>query len=968
MKLSRAALSFLLVFSACSTSFSASTKKPRTDDAKPAASTDGTDSDAKSPALPSDPTVRVGKLDNGLTYYIRKHEAPQNRAALWLAVDAGSVLEDDDQQGLAHFVEHMAFNGTKRFEKNTLIDYIEKSGMDFGADLNAFTSFDETVYQLTVPTDDPEIVTRGFDILEDWASAISFDPAEVDKERGVVIEEWRLGRGASQRVFDQQWPIYLEGSAYADRKPIGKKEILENAPVETLKRFYKDWYRPDLMAVVVVGDLDPAQVEKEIKSRFGKLKNPDQARPRPNVEVPILDKTRAAIVTDPEASNTQVSIAIKRPASPMKTEADFRDELVEDLFHGMLRARLDEIRQDPQSPFMFAFSFSNTMGRAADVFQMFSMAKTGQAQDALRTLLTEVERVEKHGFLQTEFDRQKADVLREYEKGAAEDDKIKGRSHAFRIVQSFLTEDALPGSDQQLEMAKRMVPEITLAEVNAMANTWMSSKDRVVMASGPARDDMPKEAALLAVVEDVRKSNVQPYTEEASTGSLMAAIPDPGTIVEKKQLDEIGASEWTLSNGVKVVVKPTDFKNDEVLMQAFSPGGTSLVQNDAFASARFASAVAGAGGVGDLDAVALRKALQGKDVSVRATIGELEEGMRGSGSPQDLETMMQLIHLSFTSPRADEKAFAAFKESQREFIRNRDLNPQSVFFERLQAETSSNHKRRMPVQIEDIDKVSLEQAMDTYKDRFADASDFTFVFVGNIDKEQLRKLSKTYLATLPTAKRKENWKDIGARAPKGVKTFKVEKGQDPKAFVMMTFHGKAKWTPESQDDIEMLADVMGIRLREVLREEMGGVYGAFSVGRIERRPRGEYSYSIGFGCAPENVAKLKKAVFEIIDEVKTEGPTDDVIDKVKETRRRQLETDLEENRFWLRELATHYTFGTDATTLADTSKATKRVSKDNVKEAAKRYFNTKRYVDGVLFPEDPAGAKPSGAMTTKTAQ
>ncbi|MEM6295056.1 MAG: insulinase family protein [Myxococcota bacterium] len=964
MKLSSAALSFLLALTACSASFSASTAKPDSTDAKPpAAATD----DAKtpsSPALPADPAVRVGTLENGLTYYIRKHETPKQRAALWLAVDAGSVLEDDDQQGLAHFVEHMAFNGTERFEKNTLIDYIEKSGMDFGADLNAYTSFDETVYQLTVPTDDAESVSRGFDILEDWASAISFDPEEVDKERGVVIEEWRLGRGASQRVFDQQMPIYLEGSKYAERKPIGKKKILETAPVDTLKRFYKDWYRPDLMAVIVVGDLEPDQVEQEIKARFGKLTNPENARPRPDVEVPLLDKTRAAVVTDPEAPRTQVSVAIKRPASKMRTEDDFKNELVNDLFQGMLRARLDEIRQSPDSPYMFAFTFTNTMGRNTDIFQMFSMAKSGQSEAALNTLLTEVARVEKHGFLQSEFDRQKADVLRDYEKSAAEDDKIKGRSHAFRIVQSFLNDEALPGAQQKLDLAKRMMPSVTLDDVNAFAAKWTSSKDRVVMASGPAREKMPEEKALLAIVDQVNKADIQPYTEEAAATTLMAAIPEPGTITKKKKLDEIGAAEWTLSNGVKVIVKPTDFKNDEVLMTAFSPGGTSVVTDKQFESARYAASVASAGGVGEFDAVALRKSLQGKDVFVRPFVSELEEGMRGSGSPQDLETMMQLIHLSFTSPRADKKAFEAFKESQREFVRNRDLNPQSVFFERLSSETSSNHKRRRMVTLEDVDKVQLDQAMKIYEDRFADASDFTFVFVGNVDKQQLRKLSKTYLATLPTKKRRETWKDVGARKPRGVKTFTVNKGQDPKSFVMMTFHGNAKWTAEAEDDIEMLADVMGIRLREVLREEMGGVYGAFSFGNISRRPKAEYTYTIGFGCAPENVAKLKKAVFKIIDEVKTEGVSSENIDKVKETRRRQMETKLKENRFWLRELAEHYRYGTDATKIGDPEKATKRVSSENVQRAAKRYFNTKRYIDGVLMPE--GDAKPSGtALKTK---
>jgi zinc protease len=397
------------------------------------------DEQAGSEAAPLaiDPAIRVGELDNGLRYYIRRHEQPKERAQLWLAVDAGSVLEDDDQKGLAHFVEHMAFNGTKRFEKNTLIDFIERAGMDFGADLNAYTSFDETVYMLTVPTDDQKFVQMGMDILEDWAEALTFDPDEVEKERGVVVEEWRMGRGAQQRVFDKQWPIFLEGSKYAQRKPIGEKEILETAPVDALRRFYRDWYRPDLIAVVVVGDVDPDQMEQEIRRRFERLKQPNEPRPRDNVPVPLHEKTRAAIVTDPEAQLATVSIAIKGPYSPLVTEEDYRGELVEELFHGMLGARLDEIRRDPKAPFMFAFSFTGDMGRAVDLFQLMAGAKPGQIDEALKTLAIEVERVRRHGFLTAELERQRAELLRHYERAAQEKDKAESRSYAREIVRHF---------------------------------------------------------------------------------------------------------------------------------------------------------------------------------------------------------------------------------------------------------------------------------------------------------------------------------------------------------------------------------------------------------------------------------------------------------------------------------------------------------------------------------------------------
>lgn len=934
---------------------------PKTTDgqtAKPADATQPADAPVEvddSPALTLDPDVRTGVLDNGLTYYVLAHGKPENRVLLWLAVDAGSVLEEDDQRGLAHFVEHMAFNGTARFEKNTMIDFFERSGMDFGADVNAFTSFDETVYMLQVPTDDSKLLSTGYDVLEDWAGAVSFDPAEVDKERGVVIEEWRLGRGASQRVFDKQWPVFLAGSKYAERKPIGEKAILETAPVERLEAFYRDWYRPDNMAVIVVGDIDPAAAEQEIRARFGDLKNPANAPERINVPVPLLEETRIDVQTDKEMSMTQVSVAIKGPRSGFATENDYRDDLVEGMFHAMLRARLDEIRQRPDAPFAFSFSFTSEMGRAVDVFRLFAGAKPGQADAAIEALLVEVERVRRHGFLETELERVKAEHLRDLEREVAEADKVDGNGYAFGLVNHFLEGRTMISPKADLELARKYLPTVTLDEVNRFAEVWTNRKDRVISASGPSRDKMPTDAALLAIADGIANKPVAPWEDAGTSGSLMAQAPKAGTIVDEQRVDEIGVRVWTLSNGARVVIKPTDFKNDEVLFEAFSPGGHSTASDAVFPSAEWADGIVRQSGVGEHDAVALGKLLTGKVVHVRPFIDELEEGMRGSASPQDLEALMQLVHLYFTAPRRDPRAFEAWKGQMNAFFRNRDLNPQTVFFDEFNRAFNGDHPRRQPPTAKRVEAVDHAKALAFYEERFADASDFTFVFVGNVDEARLRGLATTYLASLPSGDRKDRWRDVKVRPPKGVEKVRVSKGQDPKSFVMLAFHGDTKWSPEAEEDIAMLAEVLGIRLREILREDMSGVYGVFTNGSIERRPKQRYQYFVGFGCSPENADKLTKAVFDLVETVKQKGVDQETLDKVKEQYRRGLETSKKENQFWVRELAEHYRYGTDPRKILELDEVIERVSSTNVQKAARKYLG-KRYVDALLMPE-PGAAK-----------
>jgi zinc protease len=942
-------LSFLLALGCGGTS--ASRQLPSGGEAAQVGVTTESEAAPAEAPLPIDPDIRVGKLDNGLTYYIKQHHKPEARASLRLAVNAGSVQEDDNQRGLAHYLEHMAFNGTKRFEKMAIVNYLESIGMQFGPDVNAYTSFDETVYMLQVPTDSKESLEKGLDILHEWSHALTLDPEEVEKERGVVIEEWRLGRGADERIFDKQFPLMFQGSKYAERLPIGEKKILETAPVEALKRFYEDWYRPDLMAVVAVGDFEPDDMEAMIKERFGKLpKAKASARKRVPIEVPSHSETLVSIETDPEMTNTSVQIINKMPHRPEVTKSDYRRFVAESLYHSMLNARFNQIGQTPRSPFMFAASSTGGWARTTDQFSLWAMAKEGRVQETLDVLATEVERVNQHGFTETEFTRAKAEELRQYKRSVLEHEKTDASQFAGEIIRNFLEKEMMPGIAHELRIVEEVLPTYTLEELNTMARGWTGTDNRVVLVSGPAKAKMPSEAAVLAKVDGAASKKLEPYKDIVADGPLMAKTPKAGSVVKSESVDKIGTTIWTLSNGARVIWKPTDFQNDSISMTGFSPGGHSLVSDEDFHSARYASSIVSAGGVGKHSDVALTKLLAGKVAYARAYVGELEEGVSGRASPEDLETMLQLLHLRFTDPRKDKEDFAAWKANQVEWVRNRLLNPESVFFDEVFEAAASGHMRYKPATLETLEKVSMDKAHEIYKERFADAGDFTFVFVGNIDEKTFKPLVETYLASLPSTARKEKWKDIGVKRPKGLKKIRTRRGTEPKSFVYMTMLGKQKWSWEVEDDLDMLTEVLRIRLREVLREDMGGVYGVFSGGWLERRPKERYTFRVGFGCAPANAEKLKAAVFQVMAEVKKKGASADIITKIKEKRRRQYETDSKENYWWLNGLERHYRYGTDATKLLENDKLVERVSSKRIKAAAKKFLNKKAMVDGLLLP------------------
>jgi zinc protease len=902
--------------------------------------------------LPVDPALTIGRLPNGLRYYIRVNHKPEKRAELRLVVNAGSVLEDSSQRGLAHLVEHMAFSGTTHFQKQALVDYLESTGVRFGADLNASTSFDETIYQLTVPTDSAHLFEKGFQILGDWSRRLTFDSTELARERGVVIEEWRLGRGAAARMRDKQFPVVFSGSRYAERIPIGDKHTLETAPRSQVKRFYDDWYRPDLMAVVAVGDFDKAYVERMIRAQFASWPARKSARPRPLYPVPDHDSTLVTIATDSEATRSTVAVYYLQPLHPQRTVGDFRGEMLGALYNAMLNARLQEIAQRPGAPFIGAFSNQGRLIRTKDVYVLTALVPDTGIEQGLRAVVTEGERVAQHGFTATELERAKREMLRGMESAYAERDKTPSADFVEQYMGAFLERTAMPSIAQQYALYQQLVPGIQVSEVNALARKWLGEQSRVIVVNAPekAASSMPSAQALRAVLDSAERSTLAAYTDSVSTAPLVAHAPTPGKVVSSTQLAKVGVTEWKLSNGARVLVKPTDFKDDELLFRAYASGGTSVVPDSDYLNATVATSAVDAGGLGTFNATALQKALAGKQIAVNQYIGSTQQGMSGGGSPKDLETMMQLIYLSFTAPRTDSAAFEAYRNKIEVLLANRAASPSAAFSDTLDLTLAQHHPRAKPPSAQDMEYVQLQRALDIYRQRFADASGFTFIFVGTMDTATLRPLVEKYIASLPATHAGEKWRDVGMAYPTGVIRREVKRGQEPKAQTAIVFTGPFDFTWENVNYGNALADLLEIKLRERLRQDLGGTYGVSVSLSPSHYPRETYALRIDFGSAPERADELEKAVFAEIDSVKAHGASEKDLQKVRETDLRERETNLRQNRYWLTLLGTYDFNGWDPALILRYSDVMSKLGSADIQAAARRYFDLTRYVVVQLLP------------------
>ena len=904
-------------------------------------------------AIPADSTITVGKFPNGLTYYIKANKKPENRAALRLAVNAGSILEDENQRGLAHLVEHMAFNGTKNFPKMDVVNFLQSIGMQFGAHVNAYTSFDETVYQLQVPTDKADVLDKAFLILEDWAHNVTFDPKEIDKERGVVMEEWRLGRGAGMRVLDKQFPVLLKDSRYAERLPIGKPEVLQGAKAERLTTFYKDWYRPDLMAVAAVGDFDAAAIKKMIESHFGSIPAARNTKARTIYKVPDQPGTRYTVTADKELPGSDVDVYSLVDARPQGTVGDYRRSIVEGLFSSMLNQRFGEMVQKPDAPFLRASTGAGSFVRTKDTRSLNVVTKEDGIEKGLDAALTEAERVARFGFTSTELDRARANIARSLERSVAEKDNQQSANLADEYIRNFFQREPIPGILYENELYKRFLPQITLAEINALAKDWTPNRSRIVAASGPEKPGLvlPDEKKLAAVMATAADKPLTAYVDSVGSAPLLDAPPTPGTIAKNTTKAEFGITEWELSNGVKVVLKPTTFKEDEILFSAVSPGGTSLAADADYMPASTAAQVVARGGLGTLSAVDLQKAMAGKAASASSSIGETEERLNGSGSKKDLETMFQLIYLRFTQPRPDPGAFEAMTSQMKAMLANQTATPNFAFSEMVTKTLYQDHPRRQTMTPARVDQMNLDKSLAFYKERFADASDFTFTFVGSFDLETMKPLVERYLGGLPSLRRNEKWKDVGVRPVGGVVRKTVEKGIEPQSQTLMLFTGPFAYTQPNRIAMRAMGEVLQNRLREKLREDLSGTYGVSVGPGYSKVPREEYELSIQFGSAPSRVEELRKAVLAEIEDLKTNGPTAKQVADVRETMVRNYEQQTKTNQFFLNEISVRNYYGEDLAILFNLNAEYNKLTPAVVQDAAKLYLNTNNYVSVELYPE-----------------
>ncbi len=907
--------------------------------------------------MPVDPDVLVGTLSNGLRFYVRPNGRPARQAELRLVVKAGSVLEDEDQRGLAHFVEHMQFEGSRNFPGQSLNQFLGSLGLSIGGDANAQTSFDDTQYMLRVPTDVPGVLDTAMTVLEDWAGGATFDAAAIERQRPIVLAEWRRSLGADERTDDKVRRVQLAGSRYADRSPIGTPEVIQSAQREQLMRFYRDWYRPNLMAVIVVGDVDRNAVAAMIREHFSSLTNPTPERPRPNFEVPDSPSTRYAIVTDREATATVVQLSNLRPARNQGSVGGYRDIIVDQLFAQMLGDRLDEISQTERPPFLRAGAGRGLFPapRTRDQAIVQALVANDGVVRGLDALVTELQRVSRFGFTTSELDRAKQANMAGSERVAEQSPDRESQSRADEYTRNFLQREALPTIWQELAFHRRFLPEITLAELNARVADWFPEQNRLVVVSAPEVGGgvLPNEGQLAAAVTAASTKPVERYVDAGAGQTLVATPPARGRVVRTTARDEAGVVEWTLSNGATVVLKPTTLKSDQILFRAVAPGGTSLASDADFLSARVADDVIPASGVGQFSAVVLDKLIAGKAVAVRPFISEIRQGMGGGSTPQDLETMFQLLHLRFTQPRADPAVFAGMRAQVVALLANQAASPDAVFGETLDAAFSQNHPRRQPETAETVAQWNLDRSLAFYKARFADAGNFTFVFVGSFTLETIRPLVETYIASLPSTGSRERWRDIGVPLPTGIIERTVRKGIAPKSEVSIVFSG-----PFVDDDANRLALrtvvlLLQSRLNDAIREELGGTYSITAESVVSKFPKPEYRVQINWTSDPARVDSLVLRVFEEIGFVRNTLLSENQVARVRDVLVRELDRNSEDNGYLLNQIARRYE-DDDVANLVKINQQPAEIAAltgTSIQRAASRYLDVTNYVKVTLMPE-----------------
>ena len=909
------------------------------------------------PPIPTDPNVRIGKLENGLTYYIRHNELPEKRADFYIAQKVGSILEEENQRGLAHFLEHMCFNGTTNFPGKGIINWLETIGVKFGQNLNAYTSIDETVYNINnVPVIRDGIVDSCLLILHDWANDLTLDPKEIDNERGVIHEEWRTGQGAMMRMYEQALPKAYQGGKYGNRLPIGTIEVIDNFPYQALRDYYEAWYRPDQQGIVVVGDIDVDKVEAKIKEMFSPIQMPANAPERKYEPVADNEEPIVTIAKDKEQPSTMIYLWHKHDATPKEikgTMAYLVQNYMFSMISSMLNARLEELRQSANPPFIMAvtqdtdFLLSKTKG----AFVGMAASKDDGIPTAISALVREIERARKFGFTASEYARAKADYLRSLESAYNERDKMKNNEYVQEYVRHFIDNEPIPGIETEYALMNQLAPNIPVEAINSILPQLITDKNIVINIFGPDKEGMvyPTEAEILDILKNTKAEEITAYVDKVSDEPLMKETPKAGKIVKTEE-GPFGSTALTLSNGVRVVIKNTDFKADEIRMRAFSPGGTSVFGTKEALQLKMLNSVAGLGGLGNFSNVDLEKVLAGKKASISASVSDLSEGLSGSCSPKDLETMLQLAYLSFTAPRMDDAAFESFKQRTKAALANQEANPMMALTDTLQREMYGNHPMAGRVKAEMIDQINYNRIMEMYKDRFKEAGDFTFLFVGNINLEEAKPLIETYLGGLPTINRKENFKDIQLDIRKGARKNLFEKKMEtPKSTVLNTISGNCEYNLKNNLLMTMLSQTMSMVYLETIREKEGASYGVSAFGQLSRGTKDEAFFQIYFDTDPAKREKMEQIVMAELQKVAQVGPNPEHLAKVKEFLLKQHTEQVKENGYWLGQLNNFYWYNVDMNT--DYEKLVNELTVEDVKNFTKALLDQGNIIEVTMTAE-----------------
>jgi zinc protease len=906
--------------------------------------------------IPLDPKVRFGKLDNGMTYYIRANELPEDRADFYIVFNVGAILENDNQDGLAHLTEHMAFNGTKNFPKKGVLDFLERNGVAFGHNVNAFTSLDVTAYNLNdVPLTDESVIDSSLLVLHDWSNYVTFEDEEIDAERKVVHEEWRTRRSADFRMMKELMPIIYKDSKYAERDVIGSLDVIDNCSYETLRSFYRDWYRPDLEVIIIVGDFDVDEMEKKVVSLFSKVPKAVNPTERPVYEIPNNVEPLIGIATDPEAQRNSIRVYYKHNiVEPEAKNINYmRELLIRRIYNEMINNRLNELVQKENPPFIVGYSAYSGMVRSKDAFMAVAFARDNEILTALNSVLIENERVRQHGFTQSEFDRTKKDILRGYEKAYKEKDKQKNNNYVWEYFSNYLTNEPTPGIEFEYDFAKNVLPKIKLEEINALPEKWITDENIVVSITGLEKEgvSLPNEEEVLQVIAKSQNVKLDAYVDAVLDIPLVAIIPEPSPIIKTEELKDLGVTIWTLDNGAEVIIKKTDFKEDEILFEAFSFGGSSLVELDKISSADMTTTIASQSGAGEFDNISLEKMMAGKVLRLNSYISDIAEGFNGSTSPEDLETFMQLLYLKFEQPRFDEESYGAFMGRIKAWLQNTSTDPRTVARDSISFLMADRNLRKSPMNVEKLNKVVLEDIKEIYTDRFKDGADFKFYFVGNVDEAKLKPLVETYIGGLSNKSRDESWKDNNVRPPKdnAVNVFNISM-ETPKSTVFVNYNGKFKYNAENIVYLSAIKYILSLRYTETIREEEGGSYGVGVWTSKIKYPYEGFKINMQFDCDPERAQALKAIVFAEVKKLQDVGPKEVDVHKTIEYFIKTREEDLKENKFWLNALVSMDKYDLNTLEKSNYEEIVKGMTVKKLQKFADEIFGSSKNVEVVMLP------------------